>query len=465
MTKNRILTINQIIESENKFISKFSQEEILKIAGKQIADYLESNFHKYQIFFICGRGNNGNDGIEASKILTKKKIKNIVYEITKEKNDKKLNKFLNLLNKSNLIIDCIFGTGLNREVSGIEKQIIDKLNNSKKKIISIDIPSGVNGDNGIIGSSAVNSNFTLAMGFYKPAHFLLPSKKYCGKVNLLDLKLQVPKKSNPKISLINKSYFKNHIPEFGIDINKYDRGHVLILGGEMSGASRIVSIASRKIGSGLATIAVPEEYLKFYSGIEPGTILTIFKLDILKKKNVLVIGPGLGKTFDKNLLLNILNNFSGPVILDADAISVFKNYKKAFYNCIKKKKNVLLTPHKGEFERVFDNSSFNKIENTINASKKINNSIIFKGNDSVLVFPDNEVWLCDNSRNSLATAGTGDALCGIIAGLLAQKMKFKQAIVAGLWIHGQLSKSKKNIIVEDFLDFIPEILIPLKNSN
>ena len=133
MTKNRILTINQIIESENKFISKFSQEEILKIAGKQIADYLESNFHKYQIFFICGRGNNGNDGIEASKILTKKKIKNIVYEITKEKNDKKLNKFLNLLNKSNLIIDCIFGTGLNREVSGIEKQIIDKLNNSKKK--------------------------------------------------------------------------------------------------------------------------------------------------------------------------------------------------------------------------------------------------------------------------------------------------------------------------------------------
>ena len=462
MSKNRILTINQIVESENKFISKFSQEKILKIAGKCIAGYLVSNFQKYNIIFICGPGNNGNDGIEASKILSKKKIKSTVYEITKEKRDEKLEKFRYLLNKSNLLVDCIFGTGLNRNVSGVKKKIIELLNASRKKIISIDVPSGVNGDSGEILPIAINANFTIAMGFYKPAHFLLPSKKYCGKLNLVDLKLEIPKKCLPKINLINKSYFKNHFPKFDIDINKYDRGHVLVIGGEMSGASRIVAVASRKIGCGLSTIAVPEKYLKFYNGTEPGTILTRFKFDVFKNKSVLVVGPGLGKTFDRNLLLKILNSFSGPIIIDADAISIFEKNKRAFYNCIKNKKDVIITPHLGEFKRVFDFSSANKIFNSINASKKINNSVIFKGNDTILAFPDNEVWLCNNSSNSLATAGTGDALCGIIAGLLAQNMKFKQAIVAGLWVHGQLSLNKKNVIVEDFLEYIPEILMPLR---
>ncbi|MBS91675.1 MAG: hypothetical protein CMM95_01295 [Rickettsiales bacterium] len=462
MIKSRVLTIQQILESENKFISKFSQKKILEFAGNAIAKYLEKNFKKQRIVFICGSGNNGNDGILASKFLNKKKIKNYTYEIKKEKKDEKQKKLKLLIEKSDLLVDCIFGTGLNRKISGIEKKIIDILNDSKKKIISIDIPSGINGDSGEKHSSAIGASLTIAMGFYKPAYFLLPSKKYCGKVVLLDLTLKVPKKCLPEINLINENFFKNKIPKFEIDINKYHKGHVLVIGGEMSGASRIVALAARKIGAGLSTLSVPEKYLKFYSGVEPGTILSEFNFDIFKNKSVLVIGPGLGKSFDRNLLIKILEVFNGPIVIDADAISIFKNKREFFYNCIKKKRNIVLTPHSGEFRRIFDYNLNNKINASINASKKINNTIILKGNDTVLAFPQNQVWLSNNSKNTLATAGTGDALCGIIAGLLAQNMEFKPAIVGSLWIQGQLSLSKKNVTVEDFLKFIPDVLLKLR---
>ena len=176
------------------------------------------------------------------------------------------------------------------------------------------------------------------MGFYKPAHFLLPSKSNCGKVKLLNLKLPSPKKRSPEINLISNKYTKK-IPTFDLGINKYDRGHVIVIGGEMPGASRIVALTSRKVGAGLSTIAISKKFLSLYAGTEPGTILSLYKEDVLNKKNVLVIGPGLGKNFSIESIEKIIIKFSGPVVLDADGISNFKNHKEKFFNLLSKKKN------------------------------------------------------------------------------------------------------------------------------
>ena len=242
------------------------------------------------------------------------------------------------------------------------------------------------------------------------------------------------------------------------DVNKYNKGHVLVIGGEMSGAARISAISSRKIGAGLSTIAVLKNFLKYYEGTEPGTILTQFKLSDLKKKEVMVIGPGLGKFISQEFVTKLIKAFEGPIIIDADALSIFKNCKKIFYNLIKKKKNIVITPHEGEFTRLFDINLENKVQNTLLASKLIDNAVLFKGNDTVLAFPDEEIWIDNISTNKLATAGTGDMLCGLIAGLLAQKMEFRSAIKLALWIHGKLSTFKRNVIVEDFINSIPKVL-------
>ena len=130
-----------------------------------------------------------------------------------------------------------------------------------------------------------------------------------------------------------------------------------------------------------------------------------------------------------------------------------------------KKKNVVLTPHEAEFRRLFKNRKKSKIFECLNAVKLICNTILFKGNDTVIGFKDNSVWINDNAKNSLATAGTGDILCGLISGLIAQKMKFKKAVLAAVFIHGELSQIKKNLTAEDFISSIPEIFSRLKNNN
>ena len=461
MSFDRILTLQQILASENNFIAKNSEKILIENAGKKIGEYLYKNFKGKKFFFICGDGNNGIDGKIASKFLKRKKLDCQIYEVSKNKSNKCL---LSLIKDFDVVVDCIFGSGLNRELRKIHKKIVEALNNSQKKLISVDIPSGIECDSGKILGDAVRADVTLCMGFFKPAHFLLPGKQFCGERKLIDLDLKAPEKSFPKIFL-NSSKIYKHLPKFDINVNKYDKGHVLVIGGEMAGASRMVAIAARKIGCGLSTIGILEKHLKFYNSAEPGTIIKIFDKNIFEKKDVLVIGPGLGKDFDKNLILNLIQNFKGPIVIDADAVSAFQNNKKLIYDVLIKKKNVVLTPHKGEFSRLFQNKSKSKIQECLNASKLVRNTILLKGNDTVISFKDDSIWINDNATNSLATAGTGDILCGLISGLLAQKMNFKKAILAAVFIQGELSQIKNNMTAEDFLRSIPKIFLRLKNNN
>ncbi len=463
MTQTTLLTVKQITQSEDIYIKKNSFNKLINLASSKIAQYVEKNFKNKQILFVCGPGNNGVDGkLAFKKIKNKSKLSLLELNKRKKFDNKKLKK---LTDSSEIIFDCIFGVGLNREVLGSYKLAINLINDSKKKVISIDIPSGIDSDSGRIMGVCIKANKTLAMNFLKPCYFLLPSKEFAGEIELLDLGLDYPKKLAPNISLISRKIFENKIPKHGLNINKYDKGNVLILGGSMSGASRLVAYSARKTGCGLSTIVLDEFNLKYYLKSEPGTIIKIFHKTDFDKKDVLVIGPGLGKDYNKNKVLEFIKCFTGPIILDADALSIFENFRNDLISLLKKKEKILLTPHIGEFKRLFDYSDQSKITSCIKASNLIQNYVLLKGNDTVISFPKNKVWINSLDKNNLATAGSGDLLCGIIAGLIAQKMDFSSAILASMWIQSRISISKNHVTVEDFLDQIPIVINSLKNNN
>ena len=463
MSKNRILTIEQIKESENQFICKNSEEQLLNIAGEKIAIFLLNKFKRKTLLFVCGKGNNGQDGIKAS-IFLGEKIKNKVFLVPKNYSKKNLNTLQSNIKSHEIIVDCLFGTGLNRPLSKFHQKIIEIINKSKKKIISIDIPSGLNSDTGQPLGSSVIAHMTICMGFYKPAHFLIPSKNNCGEKVLLKLPLKSSIKMFPKIHLLKNEKVYKSLPKHNNSINKYDKGHVVVIGGVMSGAARIVAFASRKVGAGLSTILVNPDHLKYYSKCEPGTIVAEYSDNHLFKKDVLVIGPGLGKDYDKNFIKKIILEFEGKIIVDADAISIFENQRNEFHQLIKKKKSLILTPHKGEFKKIFYNSQ-NKVLDCFNASKLVSNIVLYKGNDTVISSPNGNVWINSDASNSLATAGSGDLLCGIISGLVAQKMKIDISVLAAVCIQNDLSNRKKNVVVEDFLKDIQLVMNTIKNNN
>ena len=297
MNNSSLLLINQIKISEDRYIKKNSFNKLICQAASRIADYIEQNIRSKKILFICGPGNNGMDGeLTYNKILKRRSVQ--IFKVRKQKKIQ-LKNLENLINSNDVIFDCIFGVGLNKEILGEFKKVIQLINKSSKEIISIDIPSGLNSDSGYEMGLSVKANTTLAMGFLKPGYFLLPGKEFVGELKLLSLGLNLPRVMKPEIKLIKKKFFKINIPKLKLNINKYDKGHVLIFGGEMAGASRLVAYSARKAGCGLSTIAMCENNIKYYTKTEPGTIIKIFNKNDLKKKDVLVIGPGLGRRFRK----------------------------------------------------------------------------------------------------------------------------------------------------------------------
>ena len=459
MSSNNILTINQIIQSENDFFKKYPQKNIMVIAATKIWKNIEKLIKKKKTLFVCGPGSNGLDGKKVYD-LAKREKKNV--ELLDLSNCKSIPKVNKLLNQNEIIVDAIFGIGLNKNITGIRKKVIQKINLSKKYIISIDIPSGIYADSGDVKGVAINAQLTLAMGFLKPAHLLLPGKMFCGEIKVLDLGLD-PLKRTPNIRAIDEDIVKKYFPLYSIDTHKYEKGNVLVFAGKMSGASRLAALAARKIGAGLSTIKVPKKYLRYYLDIELGTIINCSKKNDFSKYSCLVIGPGLGQKFEKKKILKNLDN-KIPAVVDADALSLFKTNPKILFAMLKKRKNSVLTPHHGEFKRVFDFKKANKINLAIKAARLTSSIIVYKGNDTVIACPNGNIWVNNNAQKSLATAGSGDILSGLIAGISSQKVDLEIATVLAVWIHGKLSHNSDNVIVEDFIKEIPKVVQTINNN-
>ena len=471
-----ILSSKQVYEVEKNIKPSF---DLMNNAGKLSAKYINKNLPKKNILVLCGTGGNGGDGFITGNELKKYKWNvtiSIIGDIEKITGDslkayKKLkikNTNFNDINLDNIdyVIDAIFGIGLNRNLDNEYIKTIEKINNKKLPVIALDIPSGVNSDNGTISNATFNCFLTLTYSAYKLGHYLLPSAEKCGKIVLLDIGIPKPliKNTKPVINLNSPSIWKDKIVWPKVNDHKYSRGCIVIIGGpkEMTGAARLAAKAAQRAGSGIVILACDKNSSDIYYRTLTSQIVKSYRnipelKNIIKDKriNSVVIGPGLGIN-NKNVVKNVLKH-SNNIIIDADAITCFQNDIKSFKDLIRNK-TVILTPHEGEFKKLFPNIKGNLVDKAIYAAKKLNSIIVLKSANTIIASQNNHVILNKYGSRWLATAGSGDVLAGIIGALLSNGMDAFHAAAFGVWIHSSAGiYFGPGLIAEDISDLIPKI--------
>lgn len=448
---------------------------MMENAGKAIFDCVINNYKKQPVLILCGPGNNGGDGFVVARLLKQAgwSVK-IVGDIVAKTPDSKdmldrcgcdiLPISPDVLNDKPLIIDALFGAGLMRPIDGNNGYIIQEINNLQLDVVAVDIPSGVDGNTGEILGIATKAKHTVTFLRKKPGHLLLPAKARCGKVIIANI--NIPPECLEKIKPIIFENFPSlwQVPAPSADEHKYNRGHTCVIAGEMSGAPRIAARSARRVGSGLVTLAGPQDIYQVLATEEAGALLQ--HLDTKKdftnllaneKITTWLIGPGYGVHEETvTTICNILKT-NKPSVLDADAITSFEKNPEKLFSAINGE--VVLTPHSGEFKRLFPKLNKDKLTNVQEAAQLSGATIVLKGSDTIIVAPDGRTIINSNASAYLATAGSGDALAGIIAGLLAQGLNGFDAAACGVYLHAETANMfGEGLIAEDIPETLPKVL-------
>ncbi len=465
------------------------------VVKKIFENYLVEN---KEVWIFCGPGNNGGDGFVAARYLKNFGAHPVVFLLSPEekyKNEAKTN--LEILKKLNislislyeesqvedfekrlgsffpaLIVDALFGTGLKREIKGHFGEVINFINKLREErgipIVSIDIASGVNGDNGQILGCAVRSDLTVTFEYFKPGHFLYPGKEHCGKVELVEIGFpwKVVEKRFSLIDFVDENYAKRHLKPRQGYTHKGRFGHVLVLSGSRgkSGAGLLTALGALKSGAGLVTLASTKELQKIYSTALPEALTHGFEenlygeisekvseeelIGLLKNKTTIVIGPGFGlREGAERALRLILENAGVPLVIDADAITLLSK-KEELLNLLRAyQAPKIITPHPGEAERLVKISKAEIFRDRISAVKTLARTVegiaILKGPHTLICeYKNGDYKLAISSIDEpgLSQGGMGDVLSGIIGGFLAQGYEPFQATCLSVFIHGFAGK-------------------------
>jgi len=485
-----ILNSSEIRVIEQKeFKLRKNSFSLMQSAGEKCADYISNKISKNkELFIVCGPGNNGGDGFIIGHRLINKDYKVkifLVHSIKNKKNDnykafKQLNcKIYNLKDlkkelkkKTNpVIIDCVFGIGLNKNINSNIKNLIRLINNKKTFVISIDIPTGINADTGNIMGEAIKANITLALHCKKVGHLLFPGVHFSGLIKILDIGIRksLNKCINNKITENDPKLWIKKFPWKKYNSHKYSRGRVFIYGSLKNyiGASLLSSNAAIRCGAGAVTIVAKKSTIDKYNQ----RFFSLLKVEINSQKefknflkNSLItsflIGPGAGVNLETVENVKLISKYINYAVIDADAITSFSKNPKQLYSILNEDK--IITPHEGEFNRIFPNlkNIKNKIERTTEAAKKANCIVVFKGPDTIIASPDGKVCINTISTQELAVVGSGDVLSGIITSLIGKnKMSSFNGACAGVWIHSFAARMiKKGLIAEDIIKNLPNTL-------
>ena len=400
---------------------------LIERAGLAVAEEIVRRYGARKTVVLCGPGNKGRDGAVAARHL-----QSWGWPVSLSHD----------IGNAELIIDALYGSGLNRD---FPHSLADAINSAGVPIVSIDVPSGLDGLTGHQRGGSVKANLTITFFRMKPGHLLLPGKTLCGEVVVRDIGIPNNALRGKNITIWENA--KPKLPTHSAEGHKYQRGHALIISGSkfQTGASRLAASAALKIGAGLVTIGgTPDALLVHASHLtavmlaETKTTNELTKILEDKRINVVCIGPaaGVGPKTVKNV--KAILKCGAAVVLDADAITSCSSNPKLLFNWIRTISNrtVVMTPHEGEFARIFDSASVSKLERARAAAKLVGAIIILKGADTVVAHPDGRAKINTNAPPSLSTAGSGDVLSGLVTGLLAQGMEGFEAACAAVWMHG-----------------------------
>lgn len=366
---------------------------------------------------------------------------------------------IKLIQSAVIIVDAMFGAGLTRPLSGILAAVVRLVSEVPAQVVSVDVPSGLNGaTHGVIGP-CIQADLTVTFFLYKPAHFLYPGRELCGPVMLAQIGLSDAQLDTrePSCYLNEPTVFCSSMPRLSAIGHKYHRGHVLVRSGpvESTGAARLSAETALRSGAGLVTVATTRDALQVNAAHLTAVMLSccdsarawIEKLSDHRITTV-VIGPGNGiSDFTRSSVISALKS-EKKCVLDADALSCWSDndQRLEFMHVLASTSaSVVLTPHAGEFERLFGDLSVelfpSKLHKALEAASRSQSVVVYKGVDTVVASPDGRSSINANAPPWLATAGSGDVLAGLIAALLAQGMPPFEAACAAVWLHGAAAQS------------------------
>lgn len=516
VTQAEMKELEKLAQTKFHFPEKLIIENVALLGAKAIVNKLGEEIHMGELIFLIGKGNNGGTGLAIARHLASMGHEPRAFLLFPEKDCSQevkeqlqiaksygvrvaqidetsaLESYFHHNSSPKIIVDAIFGTGVRLPLSNFLYEVIHFINQEKAYTISLDIPTGVEGDSGQIQGNAIQADLTLAVGLPKLGYYQANGAHLVGEVEVISagLPVQVIEENGDKF-LIDKD-LKNELPparnKFG---DKKLFGHTLVIGGShgLTGALVMTGTAAIKVGAGLVTATTWEpQYQEFISRLIPEVMTGYVPHDQskwprllrdLNKYDSIVIGPGLGRSLRaRALVLEILNNFSGPVVLDADAINVLNINDDAE---VFKLRNAptLMTPHFGEFAR-FAGIPIEEVQKAPyfhlkEAIERTNCSMLLKGPCTYLAFPNGKTYFNFSPNDGMATGGVGDVLAGILGGLIGQEANLKRrdslyniyenlnrTILLGVLIHtwsGQFAAEKLGVrpmTATSLIDALPE---------
>ena len=458
--------------------SGITEFALMENAGRPVAREIAKRWSPRPVVVLCGPGSNGGDGFVAARRLAEMDWPvrvALLGERDRLRGSAAHHAALwrgpveplapAALDGAELVVDAIFGAGLSRALEGPTAQTLAAAALRKLTIVAVDVPSGLMGDTGA-DRGAVSAVLTVTCFRKKPGHLLLPGRTLCGELVVADIgtPASVFDQVVPDTFENSPLLWSEELPRLRGDGNKYTRGHALICGGyPTTGAARMAARAAARAGAGLTTIAVSMEALPVYAAaltsIMVSPIAAPADFDRLladSRYSGLLIGPGAGVGPITRARVLAMLKTGRPTVLDADALSSFKDDPEALFRAIAGP--CVLTPHEGEFARLFDFTG-DKLSRTRAAARSSHAIVLLKGSDTVIAAPDGRAIVDANAPATLATAGAGDVLSGIVLGLLAQGMEAFLAAAAATWFHGAAATAfGPGLLAEDIPDLLPKVM-------
>ncbi|PDQ18738.1 bifunctional ADP-dependent NAD(P)H-hydrate dehydratase/NAD(P)H-hydrate epimerase [Mesorhizobium sanjuanii] len=469
---------------------------LMRCAGEAVAAVVLARYPQAsRVHVLCGPGNNGGDGYVVAGILRDSAVDVLVWASGPPRagsdaalaasqcpvKPRPLAEFV--AETGSIVVDALYGAGLSKPLAGDAASAIDRATELGLPVVAVDLPSGVSGASGEVLGRAFRAMVTVTFARKKPGHLLLPGRQMCGEIVLADIGIGdgIIARLEPRTFENTPPLWVGKFPVPAVDAHKYKRGHVVVFSGGPSatGAARLSALAAARSGAGAVTVLSPANAMQVNAAHL--TSIMLRKADTLadmqdfigeRRPSAFALGPGFGvgekaRDFALAVLSAGRQSAAGGIdglVLDADGITSFRDAPELLFEAsrLPDAPALVLTPHEGEFARLFADIAGDKILSKLAraraAAERANAVILYKGADTVIAAPGGRAAINRNGAPWLATAGSGDVLAGIIAGLLAQGMPAFEAACAAVWIHAEAgSHFGPGLIAED----LPSALVPV----